>query len=359
MIVLAMWKRQMVSLRQIRIWIFLIPASVGAACFLQFTGFPAAFLMGPMLVAIVFAARGTKLSVARPLMLFSQGVIGVLVASALDLNILKVLGDNILSVLLVITTTVIFSTFAGWLLAKSKRLPGTTAAWGCAPGAASGMITLAEEFGADPRLVALMQFLRVSMVIVLATVISRLIFDVNASPKLEASSYFFELWQLPDFLFTLGAIIGGSSVARAFGVPSGGVFIPMVLAFGLQNFGLMKITLPTALLYTAFTLIGLWVGLKFDRETVFKAIRLLPTMLVGTISLILLCGISAAILVWLVGVDPLTAYLATTPGALEAVTIIAVSSNADVSFILSIQTARLLIVIMTGPMLAKMICRIT
>ena len=90
----------MISLRHIRIWIFLIPASVGAAYLLQFTGFPAAFLMGPMLVAIVFAARGTKLSVARPLMLFSQGVIGVLVASALDLNIVKVLGDNILSVIL-------------------------------------------------------------------------------------------------------------------------------------------------------------------------------------------------------------------------------------------------------------------
>ncbi len=341
-----------------RKWGLLAFVSLGFAVLLQIAGFPAAFLMGPMVVAICFAARGLRLSVARPFMLFSQGVIGVLVASALDPKIIQVIGKNSISVVFVLLTTVVFSTFAGWILARSGRLPGTTAAWGCAPGAASGMITLAEEHGADPRLVALMQFLRVTLVIILATLISRLVFDVDVSGEGRKSSNLFEIGSLFDFLATLGCILIGSFVAKAFGIPSGGVFLPMTVAFAAQYFGLLTITLPPFLLYTAFTLIGLWVGLKFDRDTVIEAMRLLPIMLVGAVSLIGLCGLSAAILVWLVDIDPLTAYLATTPGALEAVTIIAVSSNADISFILAMQTARLLVVIVSGPILARMISRL-
>ena len=81
-------------------------------------------------------------------------------------------------------------------------------------------------------------------------------------------------------------------------------------------------------------------------------------MLVGTLTLILLCCLSAVMLVWLVETDPLTAFLATVPGGLDAIAIIAVDSNADISFVLALQTVRLFVVIVTGPLLAKMICRL-
>ena len=55
---------------------------------------------------------------------------------------------------------------------------------------------------------------------------------------------------------------------------------------------------------------------------------------------------------------PLTAFLATIPGGLDAIAIIAVDSNADISFVLALQTVRLFVVIVTGPMLAKLICRL-
>jgi membrane AbrB-like protein len=136
------------------------------------------------------------------------------------------------------------------------------------------------------------------------------------------------------------------------------VFVPLIFAAVMQGTGLITITLPPWLLVTAFSLIGWWVGLRFARETVLYALRALPVMLAGIIALILLCGLSAAMLVWLIDTDPLTAFLATSPGGLDAIAIIAVGSNADVSFVLALQTVRLLVVIVTGPMLAKLICRL-
>ena len=134
--------------------------------------------------------------------------------------------------------------------------------------------------------------------------------------------------------------------------------MPLVLAAVLQGARIITITLPPWLLVAAFSVVGWWVGLRFARETVLHALRALPIMLVGIFALILLCGLSAAMLVWLVGTDPLTAFLATTPGGLDAIAVIAVDSNADISFVLALQTVRLFVVIVTGPMLAKLICRL-
>ena len=59
----------------------------------------------------------------------------------------------------------------------------------------------------------------------------------------------------------------------------------------------------------------------------------------------------------LLPIDLLTAVLATSPGGLDSVAIIAVGSKADVSFVLAVQTLRLFVVLLTGPLLAKWISR--
>ena len=86
--------------------------------------------------------------------------------------------------------------------------------------------------------------------------------------------------------------------------------------------------------------------------------RALPEMLAGTFALIGLCGLSAWILVHVLHIDALTAYLATSPGGLDSVAIIAVGSNADVPFVLALQTFRMLVVVVIGPFVAKLLSRV-
>ena len=348
----------MISVKTARLWMGLVAASTAVSFLLYGAGFPASFLIGPMLTGMAFAVRGVQLAVPRPFLLSAQAIVGCLVARALDPSILGTIADDWAAMLLVVMTTVVASTFAGWMIARTHLLPGTTAAWGCSPGAATGMVAMAEEFGADARLVAFMQFLRVIMVVITATLVSRLIFGVTATEHAPAAAVQSFADQLPGLAATLAVAAGGGLAARLLPVPSGSVFVPLIFAATLQGMGVMTITLPPWLLIGAFALIGWWVGLRFTRETVLYALRAMPVMLVGIFSLILLCGLSAAMLVWLVGTDPLTAFLATIPGGLDAIAIIAVDSNADISFVLALQTVRLFVVIVTGPMLAKLICRL-
>jgi len=54
-------------------------------------------------------------------------------------------------------------------------------------------------------------------------------------------------------------------------------------------------------------------------------------------------------------VDPLTAYLATTPGGVESVVIIAAASKVDVPFVMAMQTTRLLTLVVLAPILMRYI----
>jgi uncharacterized membrane protein AbrB (regulator of aidB expression) len=61
----------------------------------------------------------------------------------------------------------------------------------------------------------------------------------------------------------------------------------------------------------------------------------------------------AMVLVHVAGVDPLTAYLATSPGGADLVSIIATSTRVDIPFVIAMQVARFFLVILTGPVLAR------
>ena len=69
------------------------------------------------------------------------------------------------------------------------------------------------------------------------------------------------------------------------------------------------------------------------------------------------CGLLAVLLVYAAGIDPLTAYLATSPGGMDAVAIIAASSNVDIAFVMAMQSLRFLIVLVAGPPLARFIAK--
>jgi hypothetical protein len=68
-----------------------------------------------------------------------------------------------------------------------------------------------------------------------------------------------------------------------------------------------------------------------------------------------LCGAVAAFMVFAAGIDPLTAYLATSPGGADSIAIIAASTDVDVSFVMAMQTVRLLVVLFVAPYLTRII----
>ena len=80
-------------------------------------------------------------------------------------------------------------------------------------------------------------------------------------------------------------------------------------------------------------------------------------MLLSVIALIAICGAIGYALVVLAGIDPLTAFLATSPGGVDSVVIIAANSNVNLPFIVAMQTARFILILVAGPAMARFLAR--
>ena len=316
---------------------------------------PAAPLLGPMAAAILFAGLGAGIRLPRWLFASAQTIIGCMIAQALNGSILRdVLHDWPL--LLASSAAVITASFGlGWGLAKTRVLPGSTAIWGASPGAATAMVIMSESFGADIRLVAFMQYLRVVCVAGAAALVARL--SLGGTPLPPAPAWFPPL-DVKMFAATLGVAAVGLASLRVRALPAGPLLVPILLGAVLADSGAMTITLPPWLLTGAYAIVGWTVGSRFDRAILQHALHALPRVLGSILFLVALCaGFGQLLTIWL-HVNPLTAYLATSPGGADSVAIIsATTPNVNIGFVMAMQMARFLVVMFTGPPLARWVAR--
>jgi hypothetical protein len=71
--------------------------------------------------------------------------------------------------------------------------------------------------------------------------------------------------------------------------------------------------------------------------------------------LVVVCPALAGVLVAIADVDRLTAYLATSPGGADSVAIIVASTKVDMPFIMAMRTGRFVLVLLTGPTIARLL----
>ena len=161
------------------------------------------------------------------------------------------------------------------------------------------------------------------------------------------------------FLATLALALVGAVIGVKSRIPAGALLLPLFVGAPLSAAHILTITLPPWLLAICYALVGWSIGLRFTREIVLHAAKQLPKILASIFALIAMCGALAFALHEAAGTDALTAYLATSPGGVDAVAIIATSSPVDIPFVMAMQIGRLLVVILIGPTLARMIARWT
>jgi uncharacterized protein len=334
----------------------LLVASLAFIVPLELMRLPAALLLGAMAAAILVAVLDGKLAVpGRPYVL-AQGLIGCLVARSVGPAILATMLQQWPLFLTGVCSVLVISTSQGALLARWKVLPGTTAVWGSTPGAATVMVLMSESFGGDPRLVAFMQFLRVMLVALVASIVARLWVAPGA---VRAAVDWFPAVAAGPFWETMALAVVGAIVGAKSRIPAGPLLIPLIAGIALSCTGLITITLPPWLMAGCYAVVGWSIGLRFTREIVLYAARVFPKIAASTLTLIVLCGGLAWLLHVSVGTDPLTAYLATSPGGADSVAIIAASSNVNVPFVMAMQTARFILVLLVGPTLARAVARWT
>jgi membrane AbrB-like protein len=336
-------------------WAALIGATLACVALFRLAGLPAALLLGAIAGAILLGSFEGRVHIPPRSFILAQAVIGCLIAKALGAASMATMLRQWPIFLIGIGAVMAFAAVLGVLLARWKVLPGTTAIWGSSPGAATAMVLMAEAFGADMRLVAVMQYLRVAAVGLIASIVARE-WGASGAAAPPPTEWFPALTPGP-LLATLALAVAGAVIGIKSKIPAGPLLVTLVLAAALSAAHIVTITLPPWLLAACYAVVGWSIGLRFTRPILGYAARQLPRIAASIVTLIALCSGLAYALHVVVGTDPLTAYLATSPGGADSVAIIAASSKVDLPFVMTMQIGRAIVAILIGPPLARLLVR--
>ena len=318
---------------------------------------PSPALFGGLVAGLVRAlAVPRRIEVPPPAMTAAQAVVGVAIGALMDLDTLRAVGENWLAVLLVTIATLLLSLVAGQLLRLQRGISPVTGAFAMIAGGASGIIVMARELGADQRMVAVLQYLRVLLIVVLMPVVATTLY--GASPGSGGAADTGAPGWPVGLLFTVGCAVTGLLVGRLVPFPAVSMLGPMVVAAVVDLTGLGSgAQVPDLVQSAAFLVIGLQVGISFTRDSLRTIGRALPLALGTILALIVACAGLGAVLAAATGTSALDGYLATTPGGLYAVLATATDSGANATFVLAVQVLRLFVMLLSAPLIARWLRR--
>ncbi|WP_369046323.1 AbrB family transcriptional regulator [Sinomonas sp. P10A9] len=335
-------------------------------------GLPAPHLLMALLVGAAAALTGAvKRQLPKPAATASQAGIGVLMGSYVSPAALQSVGATALPMMAVTVLTIALCLAAGALLARWGRTGLAEGALSLVPGGSAAVVAAADDLGADSRLVAFSQYFRVALVAFTAPVVATAMHpDTDGSTRAGGTP----LWddphqilhlsqgahQLPGLLMLGAVCILGVRAGKRFSMPAPALLGPMVMTALFVFTGTAQGFAPDGVLRgLLFVLVGLEVGLRFTWASVRSIGRLFPHVLLWTVAVCLACGGLAWAFSAALGLPLVDAYLATTPGGINAVLATAASMDANLPAISTVQSTRLLIVMLVTPPIISWLARKT
>jgi membrane AbrB-like protein len=344
------------------VWLVIAVVTWEGGTAVEVLGLPAPHLITGLAVGLVVALTGlaarTHVALPKPAYLAAQAVAGVLLGTYFSLSALTSDGWNIVPLVAITALTLVLSVVAGLWLARRSSLDAPTATLGMIAGGSAGIVAAGDDLGADSRMVAVLQYVRLLLVVVSAPVLVRLVLAPHGTYAAVGAKEIEVATSIAGVLFTVIVAAVGAAVALRGRVPSGALIGPLALSAVLVSTGLFhNVVCPEWLREPAFTLIGLHVGLGFDRDVVRRVARLAPQALPLIVGIIVACGLLAWVLSLLTSTSLLNAYLATTPGGINAVLVTAFAAGANTSLVFGIQGLRLVLMVLAAPPLIAWILR--
>lgn len=322
-------------------WLVAAPLSVALGLLFSFLGVPAAWILAGILGAgSVALVTEEDLPVNEHLFTFARGTVGVFAA-------LPLVGMNPLPYLLpgvVAGAVVIGMGFVGGLVLANHGVSRETGVLSLLPGGASLMPAIARDVGADIRYVSLSQYLRLLIVSVSLPLVASQFTSVT---RTELDPYWW-MWLLVPALIVAGVFAG-----KLLKFPNPSVFGPMALTVLVGVLVDVTIVPPRLLSIVGFLAIGWMCGGGLNVPALRRFSRLLPATLAYIAGLMLACaGMGWLMAKWL-GLSFYEGYLATSPGALETVLVLATSPA-----VVALQVIRLIMVILFAGWLPRILKRL-
>ena len=319
---------------------------------------PAAAIIA-LLVGMLFALRSPgRLQVGALWLRWAEAVAGTAVGVTLAPDTFSTLSEHWVAVAVATFGIILGAVVLGLIPVLSGHMDIRTGLYSAIPGGAIGILAMARAHGADDRLVALSQYLRVLAISMLTPlmVAAFATIDQGSGPSLGPSSPV----TLPGLGITALILGAGITFGPRLSMPGATLLLPLLLAGVLSAFfPHLTPSVPALLVGVAFGVICLDIGLRFTPAAFRQARSLLPWFALILVLLIVGCAALAFVISRTSTLSLLDAYLATTPGVLAVVAATAHDAGADTGLIVAMQAIRLIANMALVPYLFLLILRFT
>ncbi|WP_051166298.1 AbrB family transcriptional regulator [Amycolatopsis orientalis] len=361
--ILGIQQRHALAARDLLRWAVPLGACYLLAELAETLAVPAPQLLVSLLAGAVLALTGAvRQQMPRPLTRSSHALVGALMGTYLNLSTLHSIAASAIPFAVVTVASVGICFGVAFALARITRLTVPDSLLGLTPGGSAAIVACADEVGADARLVAFAQYIRVGLVAFTAPFIAFAVQpDAPADPDnaitlglphaghlIAASSQF-------SGLLVLAAICAlGGQLGRRLSLPAPVLLGTMlVAATAVATSAVSGFTPSGPLRDLVFIVVGLEVGLRFTWPVVRHVGRLLPHIVGATALVCLACAGLAWLATAFLETSFLEAYLATTPGGINAVLATAASTGVNVPLVSTVQSLRLFAVCLLVPFLIR------
>ena len=355
-----------------QIW-FIVLCGLGGLL-LSLIGLPIGWMIGSLIFACLLSLwQPKKLGVNvrkglnRSWFLIGQYLLGIELGRNVNMSVMTIFQDNWITVVIVIFTSILFSFGTGFLLYRFSRADKLTGLLATSPGGIATMPSIAEEVNANIGVVTAVQAMRVFLVVTIIPVV--LFFIVNGSETvgftsnpvvespIQAAGYQSFVWTIPIMLAAfVGAFIGKRIKLPApwlIGSLLGVIIFESVSTTIVDN--TFTFSWPHLIVVIGQILIGTSIGSRFRRSMFIGLKRIMIVSTIGTLLLIVAMYFCAYIVSSLTGISLVTSVLAFAPGGVVEMSTAAVSLHADSTFVVAVQTLRIIIVILLLPSFIKFI----
>lgn len=340
--------------KEAAIWVGLLVVAWFAGKFGEQLGLPAPHVIISVIIGLVLASTGLlRRSVPRPLHTGAQAITGVVIGTYLNVHALAHTGTALAPLLAITIVTVVLSLVAGLLLARWTGMDQRTASLGMVAGGSAAIVGAAEDLEADARMVAFMQYLRLVLVILAMPLLIRLVFARGQGHFLALGAKEVEVaFTVTGAVLLVLAAIVGWWLGKLVRLPAPALLGPVIFA-ALVTIAGVNINPPELLREVAFNIIGLEVGLRLTPRALRAMGRMFPKVMLFVLAITGACAGLAYVITLVTNISPADAYLATTPGGINAVLAIASSVHSDVPLVFGVQTLRLLMMVLLVPPILK------
>jgi membrane AbrB-like protein len=331
-------------------------AAVGGLI-LNWMGFPAGLVTGSLLGVATAALLGRPMHIPMLLSRVISVVVGISLGAVVTPDTLKGLAAFPLSVLVLAISTLCMITATSSYLRYVHGWDAQSALFGASPGALAQVMTLAAEYKADLRAIAIVQTMRV-MALTLGIPAGLAYFGLTVEGGGLMAR--FVAAGPPSFVELIILVAACTAAAWAFfklRLPGGLMFGSMLASAILHGGGFLHSLLPWWVAYAAVIGIGAVTGSRFANTDPYTLLRFLGAALGSFAVAMTIATLSVLALTMLMSVRPADAVLAFAPGAQDTMMVLALALHLDPVFVGALQLSRFLLVSMLVPFLAHRIRR--